>query len=277
LLVYLRAADLFMQVRRTSVVPQPRRFRVDRSQFMLKPELWRPFRSCTKSEHRQLWFDSRPEPRQIASYLLILIGTVLCAYVCGTYLWMYAQQKVLLHEWKHAELNPALTKLSIPRIHLQNIVLEGASTHSLLLGPAHLSDTAVPGTLGNAAIAGHRDTFFRHIHSLRYGDDIFILREGRLFHYVVRGRKVVDARDLSVLRPTKDGELTLITCYPTHAIGPAPQRLIVVAKLVSRPEPAGVAEALNGSRSDAVLDAKRDVAARDIFGRVGAELQYLLK
>jgi len=25
--------------------------------------------------------------------------------------------------------------------------------------------------------------------------------------------------------------LTLITCYPTHAVGPAPQRLIVVAKL----------------------------------------------
>lgn len=244
---------------------------------MLKPELWRSFPNCTKSEHPQLWFDSRQGPRQIVSYVLIFIGTVLCTYVCGTYLWMYAQQKVLLSEWKHAELNPPLTKLSIPRIHLQNIVLEGASSHSLLLGPAHLSDTAMPGTLGNAAIAGHRDTFFRHIHNLRYGDDIFVRREGRLFHYVVRSRKVVDPTDLSVLRPTKDGKLTLITCYPTHAIGPAPQRLIIVAKLVSKPEPARGAEALNASRADMVLDAKRDVAARDIFGRVGAELQYLLK
>ena len=37
--------------------------------------------------------------------------------------------------------------------------------------------------------------------------------------------------DLSVIRPSSDPELTLVTCYPTHAVGPAPQRLIVVAKM----------------------------------------------
>jgi sortase A len=101
------------------------------------------------------------------------------------------------------------------------------------LGPAHLSASAIPGSIGNAVIAGHRDTFFRHIHSLRYGDDIYVLRSGKRFHYVVRSRKIVEPTDLSVLKETKDGELTLITCYPTHAIGPAPHRLIIVAKLIS--------------------------------------------
>lgn len=128
-----------------------------------------------------------------------------------------------------------MVKLSIPRISLEDVIVEGASTESLLLGPAHLSGSAAPGSFGNSVIAGHRDTFFRHIHSLRYGDDIYVLKNGARFHYVVRGRKIVEPTDLSVLRATKDGELTLITCYPTHAIGPAPLRLIVVAKMVGAP------------------------------------------
>jgi sortase A len=222
---------------------------------MLKPDLWRPFPNRTKPEHVVSRFRNS---RQAASYVLIFIGTVLCTYVAGTYLWMYAQQKIMLRQWgKQATSNRPLTKLSIPRIHLEDVVLEGASSHSLLLGPAHLSETAIPGTLGNAVIAGHRDTFFRHVHSLRYGDDIYVFRGGRLFHYVVTGRKIVEPTNLSVLQPTKDGELTLITCYPTHAIGPAPQRLIVVAKMVSEPALSPPTLANNAS--------------------IGAKLQYLLK
>jgi LPXTG-site transpeptidase (sortase) family protein len=72
--------------------------------------------------------------------------------------------------------------------------------------------------------------------SLSYGDDIYILRGSTRFHYVVRSRRIVEPTNLSVLRQTNDGELTLITCYPTHAIGPAPQMLIVVAKLLREPD-----------------------------------------
>jgi sortase A len=148
---------------------------------------------------------------------------------------MYLEQKRLLHELKtRRAAAEVLTKISIPRIGLQAIVLEGTSSHSLLLGPAHMSGSAVPGATGNSVIAGHRDTFFRHIHSLKAGDDIYLLRSGRQFHYVVTAKRVVEPTDLSVLEPTRDGQLTLITCYPTHAIGPAPERLIVTARLNSR-------------------------------------------
>ena len=34
-----------------------------------------------------------------------------------------------------------------------------------------------------------------------------------------------------MLRQSKDKRLTLITCYPIYYIGPAPDRLVVVAKL----------------------------------------------
>ena len=259
-----------MQVHRTRGVFRPRGCSLKRSQFVLKPELWRQFPIRTKAELSTCFRD----PRQLVSYLLVLVGCVLCTYVAGTYLWMYVQQKMLLREWKQGPSNAILTKLSIPRIQLEDVILEGASDHSLLLGPAHLSESADPGALGNSVIAGHRDTFFRHIHSLRYGDDIYIVRGGNQFHYVVRSRKIVEPTNLTVLRPTKNGQLTLITCYPTHAIGPAPQRLIVVATLVSRP----ASEVAGNSAHPVVLDAKRDSAAvGGLSGRIGAKLQYLLK
>jgi LPXTG-site transpeptidase (sortase) family protein len=230
--VFLRAVK-FMQVRRTSVVRKPRRFRLNRSQFMLRPDLWRSLPKIKKPELSHSRFRSS---RRTAGYALVVLGTVLCTYVGGTYVWMYAQQKILLKQWNEHAANQPLTKLAIPRIHLEDVVLEGASNHSLLLGPAHLSETVDPGDIGNSVIAGHRDTFFRHIHSLRYGDDIYVLRSGKRYHYVVRARRVVEPTNLAVLNPSKEGELTLITCWPTHAIGPAPQRLVIVAKMVAEPD-----------------------------------------
>lgn len=219
-----------MRVLRANALPKPPRLPQNGSPFVIKPELWRAWRGLGKRE-KPVGGKSR---RRVVSNILILAGSVLCAYVGGSYARMYIHQRILLRQWDEtsAQAN-SLTKLSIPRINLEDIVLEGASQHSLLLGPAHLAGTAEPGSAGNAAIAGHRDTFFRHVHSLRYGDDIYVLRSGQRFHYVVRSRKVVQASDLSVLRASAAGELTLITCYPTHAIGPAPRRLIIVAKLMS--------------------------------------------
>lgn len=215
-----------MRVHRTSV-STPRRLVRDRHLLVLKPASWRTEDSYRKPEKRV------GNPRRVISLSLITAGGVLCLYVAGTYTWMYARQMSLLHQWNTH--NPAvvrnLTKLAIPKIELEDVVLEGASPHSLLLGPAHLKETAEPGSPGNAVIAGHRDSFFRRVHSLRYGDEIYVMRDGHKFRYLVRERKVVEPTDLSVLRPSSDTRLTLITCYPTHAIGPAPKRLIVVATL----------------------------------------------
>ncbi len=215
-----------MQVLGTS---RPRRF-VRFNPLVIQPARWRNQYKNVKSELQA----SRVDPRRIVSLVLLATGAVLCTYVAGNYAWMYAEQKKLLREWKNhnsSATDESLIKLSIPRIGLRAVVLEGTSSHSLLLGPAHMTGSAIPGDSGNAVIAGHRDTFFRRVHRLRYGDDIYISRAGKLFHYTVAGRKIVEPTDLSVLRPSSESELTLITCYPTHVIGPAPQRLIVLAKL----------------------------------------------
>ena len=218
-----------MPVPGTSVISKPRRLVQNRSPLALKAEL---LRSPQKRQQPKQLVRGRSQFRQVLSYCLILVGTTLCTFVAATYTWMYVQQRLLLHEWsveRASSLKQPLTKLSIPKIQLEDVVLEGTTRHPLLLGPAHLAGSALPGDPGNAVIAGHRDTFFRHIHSLRYGDNIYVFRSGRRFHYVVRARRIVVPTDTSVLRSTECPELTLITCYPTHAIGPAPQRLIVVA------------------------------------------------
>ena len=48
--------------------------------------------------------------------------------------------------------------------------------------------------------------------------------------YRVVGFRVVEPNDLSVLSPTDDDTLTLITCYPFRYVGSAPQRFIVTAR-----------------------------------------------
>ena len=75
--------------------------------------------------------------------------------------------------------------------------------------------------------------FFRHIYELNKGDQIQVRRSGRTFTFEVTGRKIVMPEDISVIKPTNNPQLTLITCYPTYYIGPAPKRLVVFSKLVN--------------------------------------------
>lgn len=215
-----------MQVLRTSV--RRRRRRLIRNPLpVLQPARWRNWHKPRNPE----LLARRSASRRIVSTALLVIGSVLCAWVASSYAWMYIEQKKLLHEFKtHKTTSNVLTELSIPKIGLRAVVIEGTASSSLLRGPGHMTGSAIPGGDGNSVIAGHRDTFFRHLQSLKGGDAIYVLRDGKRFHYAVIDKKVVRANDISALRASKNSELTLITCYPTHFIGPAPKRLVIVAK-----------------------------------------------
>ncbi len=187
--------------------------------------------------------------RLAMSPVLIILGVVLLGYVGTQYGQMYFEQRHLAREWQRQQQarheapkssaveDDGLTRLSVPKIDLDSVVVEGTNHHALLLGPGHMKDTPAPGEIGNSVITGHRDTFFRHIHELEKGDVVLVERDGRTFRYEVTGKKIVEPSDVSVLDPAKDSRLTLITCYPTYYIGPAPKRLVVFTKLVGeRPE-----------------------------------------
>jgi sortase A len=182
--------------------------------------------------------------RRIISLALVVIGVVLMGYVAGEYWGMYRSQKNLEAEWQRqaatvsipgkAPVSPdqMLTRLQIPKIQVDAIVVEGASRRELSEGPGHMRQTAQPGETGNAVITAHRDTFFRHIYELNKGDQIQVRRSGRTFTYEVTGKRIVMPEDIGVIKPTDNPQLTLITCYPTYYIGPAPKRLVVFSKLV---------------------------------------------
>jgi len=173
--------------------------------------------------------------------LLIVAGVALLLYVGSQYATMYAAQRRLAQQWQQQNLQlptqPAglvttLTRLSIPSINLDAVVVEGVGRRDLLMGPGHMPNTPEPGQPGNVVISAHRDTFFRHIHELKEGDYIIVERAGRRFRYQVTGKKVVEPNDMAVVQPTPGSQLTLLTCYPTYYIGPAPQRLVVFSRLV---------------------------------------------
>ena len=139
-----------------------------------------------------------------------------------------------------------IAALSIPRIQLSAMVLHGSDAQTLRRGPGHLENTAFPGEPGNVVIAGHRDSFFWSLQNIHLGDDIFLdTRDGPL-QYRVTSVRVVKPRDVSVLAPTDEAVLTLITCYPFWVIGPAPDRFVVRAIRVGGPS-AALAKARNES------------------------------
>jgi sortase A len=182
--------------------------------------------------------------RRTVSLVLVIAGIGLLGYVGSEYWGMYRSQKNLEAEWERQAATvsspgqpaPApdqmLTRVVIPKIGLDAIVVEGASRKALSAGPGHMKETAMPGETGNAVITAHRDTFFRHIYELVKGDQIQVRRSGRVFTYAVTGKRIVLPEDVSVIKATPDPQLTLITCYPTYYIGPAPKRLVVFSKLV---------------------------------------------
>ncbi len=126
-------------------------------------------------------------------------------------------------------------RLIIPSIQLDDAVVRGTNYEDLLVAPGLLEGTPLPGGKGNTVIAGHRDTFFRHVSDLNPGAEIVLQSGGRSFDYRVTSRRIVKPTETSVLDSDGHAEVTLVTCYPTYWIGPAPDRLIVQAVAATPP------------------------------------------
>lgn len=125
----------------------------------------------------------------------------------------------------------SLWRIEMPRINLSAVAREGVDTRTLRRAVGHIPGTARPGERGNAAFAAHRDTFFRPLKAVRRGDEVIVTTTEGVYRYAVTGTRVVEPTDVSVLDPSSDTTLTLVTCYPFDYVGSAPQRFIVRATL----------------------------------------------
>lgn len=112
------------------------------------------------------------------------------------------------------------------------MVMEGIDSRTLRHAVGHIPGTALPGLQGNVGIAGHRDTFFRELQSLRKEDEITLTTLHGSYRYRVDSTLVVEPREIWVLKDTGEAILTLVTCYPFNYVGPAPQRFIVRARKI---------------------------------------------
>ena len=140
---------------------------------------------------------------------------------------------------------PPLAVLHIPRLGLEVPVLEGIDDRTLNRAVGHIPGTAAPGEVGNVAIAGHRDGFFRGLKDLAVGDRLELETGGERRLYAVESLRVVEPEEVEVLEPTPAPVLTLVTCYPFYFVGNAPQRYIVRAAELppaATGKPAGTSE-----------------------------------
>jgi len=126
----------------------------------------------------------------------------------------------------------ALTRIIIPAIKVNTVVVEGTGASALRAGAGHYPNTPLPGEEGNVAIAGHRTTYgkpFADLDRLHPGDEIVLETPiGQHVYRVSRPPFVVANTDYSVIAQTPGHTLTLTTCHPK---GSARQRLVVKADM----------------------------------------------
>ena len=173
-------------------------------------------------------------------YVFAATGVGALVWCAGSLVQSLQKQAVAIQNFSAETTAPERVKgstialLKIPRLHLEQAVVEGADDAQLRLAPGHITGTALPGEGGNTAIAGHRDSFFRPLKDVRTGDEIVVSTSGQETPYKVTGTEIVDPKDTSVLRASNEETLTLITCYPFYYVGAAPKRFIVHASRVNR-------------------------------------------
>jgi sortase A len=179
-------------------------------------------------------------------YVFTITGILAISYVALVLLGARVYQHhaaLTLAKQVQAEENPAgprqasvpgegdlLGRIEIPRIGLSVAVLQGTTKRTLLMGVGHMAGTALPGQSGNIGIAGHRDTFFRDLKDIRSSDRILLRTASGVIAYEVEWIQITSPGDGSILSPTTASSLTLVTCYPFHFIGAAPERYVVHAR-----------------------------------------------
>jgi sortase A len=120
--------------------------------------------------------------------------------------------------------------VEIPRLGISTVVEEGVDESTLWEAVGHIPGTAQPGQNGNAALAAHRDTYFSGLGEVEPGDVVVFRSPTARYQFRVESTKIVDGDATDALPDSATPTLSLITCYPFHYVGAAPQRFIVTAR-----------------------------------------------
>lgn len=206
--------------------------------------------------------------------LLITLGVLILLFVVyelwGTGFYTAAQQhkleSTIQKQWNaggapdvstlpvdNVPLGTGIAVLFIPRLgqHYHFVVVEGTEFSDLQRGPGHYPGTALPGQVGNFAVAGHRTTYqhpFKDIAKLRRGDYIVLETKDHWFTYRIEDipgtnipwKEIVSPTSVQVAYPVPDQSdpakaptlklLTFTSCHPEYS---ARERYVIHAMLVA--------------------------------------------
>lgn len=181
-------------------------------------------------------------------WVVALASVGFCSVAYGSAAIHQARQKAVLEALRANSVAPAslaspsqasnskvagdvlLGLIEIPRLDTASIVEEGVETSTLWKAVGHIPGTPLPGERGNAVLAAHRDTYFSGLGDLKVGDLVSFKSPTAIYSYRVESTRIVEPDDTQVLAASNEPILTLVTCYPFHYIGNAPQRYVVTAR-----------------------------------------------
>ena len=194
----------------------------------------------------------------VLSVLLLLVGVGMLAYPFATNLYQDRLQSRLdrqlasplirqQYRQRHIAVGESLTRIKIPAIGIDVVVVEGTTASALRAGAGHYPETPLPCEVGNVAIAGHRTTYgkpFANIDRLKPGDTveldtpiggcIYQIQSAPAGYHALEGSFgapfIVASDDISVVnQPDPHSgfrELTLTSCHPK---GSASHRIVIRA------------------------------------------------
>jgi sortase A len=180
--------------------------------------------------------------------LFLLASVGFLGYPAFTDLWQEHLQSDLTQQLRNPNLRgmyladkvpdgSALTRIIIPKIGVNVVVVQGTSETDLMAGAGHYIGTPLPCSLGDVAIAGHRTTYgrpFYNVNLLTPGDLIeFQTPAGTCSYRVSQMPFRVLPNDVGVVNPTPgEGTLTLTSCAPRYS---ASHRIVIKAVLQGPP------------------------------------------
>jgi sortase A len=200
--------------------------------------------------------------------LLITAGLVVLLFCVYQLLWTNvqadrAQQRVgstLREQWREqprveaparltrSDFGKGLAFLHVPRLGRKYVVpvVEGVTLPDLSRGIGHYPSTALPGAVGNFAVAGHRATNGEPLAALdrmKAGDAVVVETRDTWFTYVVDRTRIVAPTAVWVLDPVPgkpkatptEPLITLTTCDPRWG---STHRLIVFGHLTGEQDAA---------------------------------------
>lgn len=147
----------------------------------------------------------------------------------------------------------AIARLYLPSLGKFWVVVEGVQLDDIRWAPGHYPSSAMPGEIGNFAVAGHRNpATFWDLDRIGAGETVVVETRDTWYVYQVTRNHIVTPDAVEVVAPVPgqpgaeptEAMLTLTTCHPKWDNN---QRLIVHATLVDQqPQSAGRPGVLGG-------------------------------